>query len=377
MNLFILFLTFCETVIFFQVNQSANFSMTCSDPLLDSSLVKAVKSIAYSTVLVASLIGNLLIVTITYRNRELRKSINLFILNLSVTHLFLPLFTQTVNIKRIYVPREDWLVGGAFGEVTCKFVTFAADLSLIVSIFTLEIIAIERFSSIVLPLQRKQATRKKTCYIIIALMWIIGALYPSLNFYKYKLVYKGNKPFCTRSWEPIVSNEEAFKVEAPVLLVLFTVFPFVLFTFLYSAIAISLHCQKRHLQLASGERKRREKENRHVTNMLATVVAMFLLSWIPFNVYWVLRAYFVNFDTWCNSRHIRFSATFLMNLYPAVNPLVYFVFSHNYRKGLREILCCSLTRTFVHTQTPNLQQTIKQRSTGGNVVLLSKRSLDI
>ena len=321
--------------------------------------------------LVASLMGNSLVVFVTFRNRQLRKSINIFLLNLSIAHLVLSMFTVPFAIKRIYIQEEEWLVGGTLGSILCTFVAFAADISLIVSIFTLEVVAIERFSSIVLPLHRKQATTKKTCYIVIVVMWVIGAMYPSLNFFKYRIVYKDDQPYCIRSWEPIISNEKAFAVEAPMLLVLFTVLPFVLFSVLYTAIIISLHRQKRHLQLASTERKRREKENRQVTYMLATVVAIFLLSWTPFNVYWFLRAFVLNFDTKCELRHIRFSATFLMNIYPAVNPWLYFIFSRNYRNGLREVLhCVPLKDKLAPTRTTDTQA---KRHSSGAVLLLSKR----
>ena len=196
------------------MNGSVNsINLNCSDSFLDSDLVKTVKAFAYLALLVVTLVGNALIVAVTYRNPRLRTSINLFILNMAVSDLFLPLFALPVTIKRIYLPPGVWLIDGPLGVFFCTFVPFATDLSLIVSILTLEIIAIERFSSIVMPLLKKHATKKNTCYIVIALTWVFGAIYPSLNFYKYKLVHKGSTPYCVRGWEPAFNSVEVFKIE--------------------------------------------------------------------------------------------------------------------------------------------------------------------
>ena len=157
------------------------------------------------------------------------------------------------------------------------------------------------------------------------------------------------------------------------LLVCFTMLPFLLLTSLYSAIIISLHRQKKHLHLASQQKKRRSKENRQVTFMLMTIVVVFLFSWLLFNVYWLLRAYVWNRQQSCDSRHFSFIAVFLMNTYPAVNPFVYYIFNQNYREGFREVLCY-----FAHCSLLCTRRNSQSTETGSSqvVVLLSKRSLE-
>ena len=72
---------------------------------------------------------------------------------MAISDLLLPLFAHTRRIKQIYLPRGLWPLDGVIGSITCKLSTFATDMSLIVSILTLEIIAIERFVSVVFPMK--------------------------------------------------------------------------------------------------------------------------------------------------------------------------------------------------------------------------------
>ena len=334
--------------------------------------MKIIKTIAYSLLLVTILVGNSLVIAVTCRNRNLQKTINFLILNMALSDLFVPLFGLPIRIEQIYLPQGRWLVGGAFGSITCKILPFATDVSLIVSVLTLEAIAIERFLGVVYPLQNHTIVKRTKCGVAIALIWVMAAVYPSLNFFKFKIIDKGTKAYCFRSWKPTFSNTEAFKVEAPVLLVCFTIIPFILLTSLYSVIIVSLHRQKGRLQFASDERQRRAKENKLVTYMLLTVVIVFLITWTPFNIYWFLRAYIWSYKRPCDSRHLIFTANFLIYAHPSINPIIYGVFNENYRRGFRELLCC-LPRSIPCLP---LTEPVRSRMEASNVLFMAcRRSL--
>ena len=229
-----------------------------------------------------------------------------------------------------------WLVDGVIGSATCKFLIFIEDQSLIVSVLTLELIAIERFFSIVFPMKKQPIQNKRTCFLLMGFTWFIGTVYPCIHFYKLKLTYKKSIPCCLSTWEPAFDNAEAIKVEYPIFLACFTMIPFLLLTSLYLAIIKSN--RQSNLRLASAARQRRIKKYRHATYMLVTVVVVFLVSWLPLNIYLFLRAFIWRSYRLCGSRHLIFSALFLVYTYSAVNPLIYCIFNRNYRKGFQELL---------------------------------------
>ena len=317
------------------------------DFLLDSEAVKTIKTIAYAVLALVTLIGNGLVIAILCRSRKLRQStINLFILNMSISDILSALFVPIRSINRVQSPLLFmWPIGGTFGSFLCKFVAFADITSVIVSLITLEVIAFERFFSVVFPMRSQPISNKKTCYIIIVITWLFASAWSSQFFYTFRLHYHNGTAFCRSTWEPVFDDEEAFFVSFFLFLVCFTIIPCALLIFLYCAIIFSLYCGKGPPAqvLQREERQRRSNENRRVTFMLVTVVFVFLLSWLPVNVETLLLS--SSTTPTCDNRHVQFSIAFLSFSYPAINPFIYFVFSENYRKGVQELLCCAKLST--------------------------------
>lgn len=352
------------------------------DYLLDSSSIKIIKTVAYSSLLLIIIVGNSLVAAVTCRNQKLQTTVHFLILNMAVSDIFVSLFGLPIQIKHIYFHQGRWLVSGLFGTITCKTLPFFIDLSRIVSLLTLEVIAVERFLSVVFPMTRGTAINHRKCLIIVVLIWLAAAVYPSLNFYKFKLINNSAEAYCLRSWKPIVANEEAFKVEAPILLGCFTVIPFLLLTVLYCIIILDLRRQKGRLQLASEERQRRARENKRVSYMLLTVVVVFLATWTPFNIYWFCRAYIWSSQRNCASRNLIFSANFMIYAYPTINPFIYFIFNENYRNGFRELLC-SLQRSGCcktwqrSSRTVHVSSQLPNTDSSNIVSLVCKRSSEV
>ena len=243
-----------------------------------------------------------------------------------------------VQIRNIHTERDLWFTGGVLGAATCKLSEFAIVVSVAVSVFTLEMIAIERFFSVVFPMKRQPINGKKSCFVVIALIWFLGAVYSSIFFYKKQITYKGRTLYCIESWAPAFDNQEAAQIEFPFFMVCFSLIPLLLLTSLYSAIIVSLYRQKALHHLGTEARQRRAHENRRVTYMLGAVVAVFLIAWTPFNVYRLLMAYVWSVERPCDSRHLIFAGYFLSCTYPAINPLIYFNFNKDYKRGLRAVL---------------------------------------
>ena len=288
--------------------------------------------------MILSLGGNSLVIATIYRKPNLRTIVDLLILNLSVSDLLTPLFAYTIRMKRIYEPRGLWPVDGVVGSITCKLIPFAENTSIVVSVLTMEVIAVERFFSVVYPMKMQPINSKKSCFLTIALVWLIGIIYPSLYFYTLKVIHKDAKQYCVFSWEPAFVHSEAYKVQFTIALILFTMVPFILFTSLYSSIIISLHRQKGRIKLSSEQATRRNKKYKRIAYMLITVVAIFFLSWAPVNVYVFLSAFVWSTHRPCESRHMIFISMFVGFSYPALNPFVYFTFNSDYKKSFQELL---------------------------------------
>ena len=326
---------------------ATNCSVTGSlcDILLDSMAVKLAKTVAWCIMLVLAVVGNCLVVTVLYRKPKLRTVINLFILNMAISDLILPVFAFPVFIKGIYHQIGEVLIEGAIGAFFCKFIPFVSGTSLVVSFVTLAIIAIERFFGVVFPMVRQPLASKKRCWSAIALTWVIGILYSSQFFYTHRIVRGKNGEYCTYSWSPAFDTKEAVKVELIVYYICFTAVPFMLMTVLYAAIMVSLN--KGKANLGNEQNRQIAKENKLVAFMLMSTTAVCILTWIPSNVYIFITVFIWNSASPCNLRHFRYIAHFLGYCNSAANPFIYYIFNQHYRKGINEIICCRKNRNAV------------------------------
>ena len=194
---------------------------------------------------------------------------------MAVSDLLIPIFVLPKRIHDIYVPSGMTSVNGMFGSVICKLFPFVYQTSITVSIFALEILAIEKFFSVFYPMKKQSIHNKRRYFITICCTWLFGAIFWSHTLYTHKIIHRSETSCCIFTWKPAFDD----------FLLLFTVLPFILLTSLYSTIIISLHRQKSNLHLASKETQRRAKKYRQIAYMLVTIVPVFFATWIPFSLY--------------------------------------------------------------------------------------------
>ena len=107
------------------MNTTANgsSSWSCSS-LINPEALKVAATVAYSLILVVSLVGNSLIVLIVYNTPTLRKPINMLIANMAMSDLLFPIFVIPVRLTDWHV--GPWLIGGTLGQALCKIHPFLA-----------------------------------------------------------------------------------------------------------------------------------------------------------------------------------------------------------------------------------------------------------
>ena len=96
-------------------------SWNCSS-LINPEAGKIGATVAYSFILVVSLIGNLLIVLTVHKTPTLRKPTNMLIANMAMSDLLYPVFTFPVLVVKIHF--GSWLISGFLGQALCKVQTF-------------------------------------------------------------------------------------------------------------------------------------------------------------------------------------------------------------------------------------------------------------
>ena len=110
---------------------------SCSS-LINPEALKIGLTVAYSFILVVSLVGNFLIVLIVYKAPTLRKPINMLIANMAISDLLFPIILFPVRLVDLQV--GSWLIGGNLGQALCKLHFFGTYISSLVSVQSLVLI---------------------------------------------------------------------------------------------------------------------------------------------------------------------------------------------------------------------------------------------
>ena len=256
-------------------------NLSCSS-FVSSPAEKITKLCACCLILLGSLFGNIFIIIIVYKHRELRKTINYFIVNMAVSDLVFPLIVIPVQITMLLTDSRHWHVDGILGMIFCKLHYFSRPVSLHVSAQSLVWMSIDRYVAVVFPMKLGLISTKIRIAAIVS-TWIFAGLF---NFHKltiWGLVVRGNNRYCSNvNKEFILINRKAISVYFWLKIVFFQIAPIFLITTLYTAITVALKKQNKALaDTASNVQRHSLQKRRRAIRMAAVIVVMLYVCVTP------------------------------------------------------------------------------------------------
>ena len=291
-------------------------------------------TIAYCLIFLVSLAGNTVIGVMVYKIKTMRKPINFFIANMAMSDLLLPIILIPREIKALYI--DSWLIDGPLGQVLCKLVGFLADVSFAVSIQSLVLIAVDRFGAVVYPL-RSPLISSKLCPFFILATWIVAMAIHSLYLVAFKLVEYPEGLACIIQWNEAFGENSSFKNYYASLVVVFYFIPLLLIAILYIIILQKLKSQKIPGEQSISAGQQRQQRARNVLKMAMAIVLGFTVCWLPISIFWLLLLFASNILSQCGFYYFGIVTTLMALSNCAINPCICFIFSSNYREGLKTL----------------------------------------
>ena len=297
------------------------------------------KTIAYRLLFVVSLTGNSLIGLIVYKTKTMRKPINFLIVNMAMSDLLYPIFLFPWKITEINV--GSWLISGPLGQALCKLTPFVADVSTAVSIQSLVLIAVDRFGAVVFPL-RSQLISTKLCRFFILATWIVAMAILSPYLFAMQLAEYPRGLVCLWQWNEAFGETSSYANYLLAYLIVLVYIPLVLIALIYSVILLKLKSQKIPGEQSVNTREQRAKRERNALTMSIAIVLVFAICWLPLTARSLLLFFPLDsiMISSCGFRYSRSISFFLAHSNCAVNPCICFIFSGNYRQGLKNLLSC-------------------------------------
>ncbi|XP_031549539.1 cholecystokinin receptor-like, partial [Actinia tenebrosa] len=198
----------------------------------DERMADDTKVVLYSILLVWSLIGNVLVIAVVFSN-DIKTIFNGLIVNMAVSDLFVPLLALPLKIVESSRGRyNEWLVEGPLGETLCKLCYFFIDISPAVSVFSLIIIAVNRFVAIVFPSSLKRWSGKIQ-RVLLMFTWVFSMALLSPYFYTFRLKHINGLTYCLSTWSPAFEDIPARTLFISILIVAVFLIPFLTITVLY------------------------------------------------------------------------------------------------------------------------------------------------
>nr|XP_055061347.1 neuropeptide Y receptor type 2 [Misgurnus anguillicaudatus] len=237
--------------------------------------VQVILILAYSTIIVFGVTGNSLVIYVVYNFKNLHTVTNYFITNLAVADLLVN--TLCLPFTLMYTLYGEW----KFGQVMCYLLPFAQGLAVHVSTITLNVIALDRYRSIVHHMETKMS--KDMCVVVIVVTWVVSAILASplaifREYVTFNLTPEQSIQGCAEKWPGSSANGTIYSIA---MFFLQYGLPLCIISFAYTRIWNKL---RNHISPGGGRSDRHQRRQK-TTKMLVAVVVVFTVSWLPFHAF--------------------------------------------------------------------------------------------
>ena len=148
--------------------------------------------------------------------------------------------------------------------------------------------------------------------------------------------------FCVRRWKKAFGESSSLTDYVLAGSILFRYLLVMLLIILYSIIIINLKTQKHPGEQSVNTQQQRNRRNRNVLQLSIAIVLVFVFCWLPFTTSLLIMRYRASSIHFSCGFWLYYYASYYMAVgYCAINPIICFPFSSNYREGLKRLMNCS------------------------------------
>ena len=313
---------------------------------------------AYVIIIMFSLAGNSLVIHLVRTRKNIRKNpFNWLLVNMAVADVMDVISASAFSVPYFFV-RDQW-IPGVVGTILCKIIPFFLVVSIGVAIWTLTVIAADRYLAIVC-IRRRPLSFRSVLGSIVA-VWLCAGLIFSGQLYKFKTEKLENgESVCYEDWhdsEQISNN--LYNAEMVLRVVITYAVPLIIMAVLYSLIAYFLWRHKPPGHVNQQAYAKQAKKRRDVIKMLITAVTVFAICWLPVHVTHIMMAFFV--DAYVSiPDFFKWLFIWLAHANAAIHPWLFIAFSENLRVETKAIFRFLWIREQGRFQQPRLSTSSQQ-----------------
>lgn len=284
-----------------------------------------VMTTAFSVLVTANLVGNILVCIIILRSKEMKTPMNYLLLNLAFSDMTVGLFVS----PQFIFSRLFQHPGGLAGRMLCVFITGGNLLwtGAIASAYSLVAIAFERYYAILDPYGKtsSKVTVKRVVFIS-ATVWSFALVF--ILPLQITIDFNKERNYCV--WMlPTSFLQKGYGVAC---VFVGGLVPISIMTYLYSRVGHSLWFTRDRILTISQQGI--IKTRKRVTKMVFIVTVIYAICWTP-NLIIQLLATLGPYEEFGSIAYQ--VSVMLITLNSSVNPVVYTLHSKPFRKSLKEL----------------------------------------
>lgn len=290
-------------------------------------------------ILAVSVLGNFLVIFTIIHKKKLQTTCNFLLLHLAISDISLVVVNLPFDIDNL-VNGHRW----RYGSFMCKILYPIATIFYISGALLLTVISLDRYRVFVQTFKARLRRTQAKKLIVLVYLFSLASVIP------YMLVLKQEGGRCFEKWPEFFYRQFytafLFSVQYAI--------PLMIMVVVYTSIArhltkkshsvnLSRHGPRKKVLLYSGtvtktrSEKEREKRNRKALKTTMTVVIVFSVFMLPFQVVWIVA----DFRGMSEEKLAKLSRLFAIFSYIgscAINPFIYGVGDRQFRKGYRSFL---------------------------------------
>uniref|UniRef100_H3CD50 Thyrotropin-releasing hormone receptor n=1 Tax=Tetraodon nigroviridis TaxID=99883 RepID=H3CD50_TETNG len=309
-------------------------------PESESLEYKAVSVLLVLLVCGLGIVGNAMVVLVVLTSRHMRTPTNCYLVSLAAADLTVLVAAGLPNVSRSL--SGTWV----FGQAGCRAITYLQYLGINASSCSISAFTLERYMAICHPMRAQAVCTVARAKRILAGLWSGTCLYCTLWLFLVDIqVSRGGYVQC---------GYRVKRLYLPIYLFDFTVFyvlPLLLAIVLYALIARVLYLSplpghpdaspaglERSCPQTGGTARRTGLSSRkQVTKMLAVVVVLFGLLWMPYRTLVLINSFVAT--PYLNAWFLLFCRTCIY-ANSAINPVIYHLMSQKFRSAFRQLRRC-------------------------------------
>ncbi|XP_045548690.1 thyrotropin-releasing hormone receptor [Salmo salar] len=292
--------------------------------------------------------GNIMVVLVVLRTKHMMTPTNCYLVSLAIADLVVLLAAGLPNISEVV---DSWI----YGYAGCLCITYLQYLGINVSSCSITAFTIERYIAICHSIKAQFICTVSRAKRIIACVWIFTSLYCIMWFF----LVDTNETFYADGVVVSCGYRVSRNLYMPIYFLDFTLFyvvPLIVATVLYGLIAKILfmsplptnlndRCEgsihqgrfSSNVKVSGKSNKGAVTSRKQVTKMLAVVVILFALLWMPYRTLVVVNSFMD--PPYLNTWFLLF-CRMCIYINSAINPIIYNLMSQKFRAAFKKLCKC-------------------------------------